>query len=48
MEENKSTVLPAGHVVEISYGKFRMKLYNPKAVNFSVAIRKATKGDKVD
>ena len=46
MQENKSTVLPSGHVVEITYGKFVMKLYNPKAVNFSVSIRKATKGEK--
>ncbi len=46
MEESKSTVLPAGHVVEIEYGKFKMTLYNPKAVNLSVSIRKATKKDR--
>lgn len=45
MEENKSTVLPSGHVVEITYGKFRMTLYNPRTINFSVSIRKATGKD---
>ncbi len=46
MEENKSTVLPAGHVVEISYGGFKMKLYNPKSISFGVIIRKAKKEDR--
>ncbi|MDE1871223.1 MAG: hypothetical protein KGI06_03210 [Candidatus Micrarchaeota archaeon] len=45
MDENKSTVLPAKHVVEIRYGKFKMKLYNPNSVTLSVSIRKATKED---
>lgn len=45
MDENKSTVLPAGHVVEIMYGKFKMKFYNPKSINFSVSIKKASKKD---
>ncbi len=47
MNENKSTVIPSSHVVEIEYGKFRMKLYNPKAIAFSVVIRKAKREDKV-
>ncbi|MGI0100319.1 MAG: hypothetical protein ACREBH_01165 [Candidatus Micrarchaeaceae archaeon] len=47
MNENKSTVLPAGHIVEIEYGKFKMTLYNPTTVNFAVSIRKAGKNDVV-
>ena len=46
MNENKSTVLPSSHVVEIKYGKFSMKLYNPKTVSFSVSIRPAKKEEK--
>ncbi len=46
MNESKSTVIPAGHVVEIEYGKFRLKLYNPKSIAFSVVIRKARKEEK--
>jgi hypothetical protein len=45
MEESKSTVLPPKHVVEVTYGKFKMKLYNPRSVTLSVSIRKATKSD---
>lgn len=47
MNESKSTVIPSSHVVEIEYGKFRLKLYNPKSVAFSVVIRKAGKDDRV-
>lgn len=47
MNENKSTVIPSSHVVEIEYGKFRMKLYNPRSIAFSVVIRKAKKEDRV-
>ncbi len=47
MNESKSTVLPSGHIVEIEYGKIKMKFYNPNALAFSVIIRKAEKKDKV-
>jgi hypothetical protein len=47
MNENKSTVIPSSHVVEIEYGKFRLKLYNPRSIAFSVVIRKAKKEDKI-
>ena len=47
MNENKSTVIPSSHVVEIEYGKFRLKLYNPKSISFRVVIREAKKEDKV-
>lgn len=46
MDENKSTVLPAKHVVEIRFGKFKMTLYNPTPVTLSVSIREATKEDQ--
>jgi hypothetical protein len=48
MNESKSTVLPAGHIVEIRYGKFSFRYYNPKSVAFSVVIRPSTKADKKD
>ncbi len=47
MNERKSTVIPSSHVVEIEYGKFRLKLYNPKSIAFSVVIRKAKRDEKV-
>lgn len=47
MNESKSTVIPSSHVVEIEYGKFRLKLYNPKSIAFSVVIRKAKRDEKV-
>ncbi|HII09495.1 MAG: hypothetical protein ABSE71_03505 [Candidatus Micrarchaeaceae archaeon] len=47
MNESKSTVIPSSHVVEIEYGKFRMKLYNPKSIAFSVVIRKAKRDERV-
>jgi hypothetical protein len=46
MNENKSTVIPSGHVVMIKYGKFSFRFRNPKPIVFSVEIRKATKSDK--
>lgn len=47
MDESKSTVLPPKHIVEITYDKVKMTLYNPRSIGFSVVIRKATKNDRV-
>jgi hypothetical protein len=47
MEYSKSTVLPSRHIVEIEYGNIKMRFHNPKALGFSVSIRKAAKGETV-
>jgi hypothetical protein len=47
MNESKRTVIPSSHVVEIEYGKFRLKLYNPRSIAFGVVIRKAKREDRV-
>jgi hypothetical protein len=46
MDETKTIIVPKNHIIEIEYGRAKMKLYNPRLVRLTVSVRKATKADK--
>ena len=46
MDESKTIIVPKNHIIEIEYGRAKMKLYNPSLVRLTVSVRKATKADK--
>lgn len=46
MDESKTIIVPKGHIIEIEYGRAKMKLYNPSIVRFTVSVRKASKAEK--
>jgi hypothetical protein len=46
MDESKTIVVPEDHVIEIEYGRAKMRLFNPGEVIFTVNIRKAKESDR--